>query len=56
MLNARGTALSAFEISYRRADRAEFDPLVAQMEDSLSNYPRACQLRERLNPLGYGSW
>jgi len=26
------------------------------MLPTLGNYPRACQWRERLNPLGYGSW
>jgi len=24
--------------------------------EGVRNYPRACQWRERLNPLGYGSW
>lgn len=37
MLNGQGTALSAFEISYPRADRAEFDPLVERIEDSLTS-------------------
>jgi len=37
MLNRGGTALSAFEVSYPRAHRAEFDPLVEQMEDSLTS-------------------
>lgn len=37
MLNNRGTALSAFEISYPQTDRAEFDPLVEQIENSLTS-------------------
>ena len=36
MLNRRSTALSAFEISYAEAERAEFDPLVERIEDSLT--------------------
>ena len=36
MLNARGTALSAFEISYPQAQRDMFDPLVERIEDSLT--------------------
>lgn len=36
MLNGRGTALSAFEISYPQIKRMEFDPLVERMEDSLT--------------------
>lgn len=36
MLNRAGTALSAFEISYPRARRAQFDPLVERLEDSLT--------------------
>jgi hypothetical protein len=36
MLNRRGTALSAFEISYPKAQQAQFNPLVEQMEDSLT--------------------
>lgn len=35
MLNRSGTALSAFEISYPRAQKAAFDPLVERIEDSL---------------------
>ncbi len=37
MLNGRGTAVSAFEISYPQADKAEFNPLVEQMQDSLTS-------------------
>jgi hypothetical protein len=37
MLNNRGTTLSAFEISYPQTDRAKFDPLVEQIEDSLTS-------------------
>lgn len=37
MLNAKGTALSAFEISYPADRRAAFAPLVERMEDSLTS-------------------
>jgi hypothetical protein len=36
MLNGRGTALSAFEISYPKAHKAEFNAVVERMEDSLT--------------------
>lgn len=36
MLNRSGTSLSAFEISYPRAQKAEFDGIVERMEDSLT--------------------
>ena len=37
MLNARGTALSAFEISYPEARKADFNRIVERMEDSLTS-------------------
>jgi hypothetical protein len=36
MLNRAGTALSAFEISYPRSRKAEFDATVERLEDSLT--------------------
>lgn len=36
MVNAAGTAMSAFEISYPESRRASFDPLVERIEDSLT--------------------
>jgi len=36
MLNAAGTALSAFEISYPRAQKARLDATVSRLEDSLT--------------------
>ena len=37
MLNDAGTALSAFEISYPKADKAKFDAVVERLEDSLTS-------------------
>jgi hypothetical protein len=37
MLNSRGTALSAFEISYPEAHKAQFNAVVERMEDSLTS-------------------
>lgn len=36
MLNPAGTALSAFEISYPRAEKAAYDDMVERLEDSLT--------------------
>ena len=36
MLNRSGTALSAFEISYPRSRKAEFDATVERLEDTLT--------------------
>jgi hypothetical protein len=36
MLNAAGTALSAFEISYPRIEKAAYDDTVERLEDSLT--------------------
>ena len=37
MLNPSRTALSAFEISYPASRKSTFDPMVEQMEDSLTS-------------------
>lgn len=37
MLNGSGTALSVFEISYRKADKAKYDSVVEHLEHSLTS-------------------
>jgi len=37
MLNGAGTALSAFEISYPKAEKAEYDQVVERLEASLTS-------------------